>query len=130
MTKGGISEQAADDYLKTASTDLLEACQYTLSNLEAAYKDNLIKAPRHFHAQLGESMKLLAAAVNKAEGDNMGTQITLLHELLSAIRAISARIHGIFDDPDLMQVGPLTPDVEGDILAITDCILDRYGRWS
>jgi hypothetical protein len=42
---------------------LIEAARYTLDNLEAADSEKLITAPRWFLAQLGESRKLLRAAL-------------------------------------------------------------------
>ena len=47
--------------------DLVEACRYTLDNLDSAASEGLITAPRWFQAQLGESRKLLRAALAMAE---------------------------------------------------------------
>lgn len=38
--------------------------------------------------------------------------------MLSALRAIIARVDGVFDDPDLMAVGPLLPDSDEDVVYI------------
>ena len=39
-------------------------------------------------------------------------------DLLAALRAIVARINGVWDDPDLLAFGELLPDTEADIEAI------------
>lgn len=46
-------------------------------------------------------------------------------ELLAALKAISARIDGRFDDADLMAVGPLTPNVEADCQYIARAAIAR-----
>lgn len=42
---------------------LLQAAKYTLENLDAAARDNLITAPQSFQAQLGESARMLREAI-------------------------------------------------------------------
>jgi hypothetical protein len=64
----GGKETAADIALICAAPELLEACCYTISNLESAEKEQLITAPAWFQVQITESMKLLYAAIAKAEG--------------------------------------------------------------
>lgn len=41
-----------------------------------------------------------------------------------ALNAITARINGVFDDPDLMIFGPLSTDALADILAIIASVFD------
>lgn len=63
----GSAEPCARCILEHAAPDLAAACLYTLNNLDAAAKDGLITAPAWFQVQLGESRKLLLAAINKAK---------------------------------------------------------------
>ena len=44
---------------------LVEACEYTLQNLDAAQKEKLITAPANFQIQLGESARYLREALEK-----------------------------------------------------------------
>lgn len=63
----GSAQPCARCILEHAAPDLEAACRYTLDNLDAAAKEGLITAPAGFQAQLGESRKLLRAALNKAK---------------------------------------------------------------
>lgn len=41
-------------------------------------------------------------------------------KLESTLRAVRARIQGIWDDPDLMEKGPLSTDTTADVLAYVE----------
>ena len=47
---------------------LIQAARYTLDNLYAGYKEKIITAPKNFHIQLNESIKILEKAIKQAEG--------------------------------------------------------------
>ena len=47
---------------------------------------------------------------------------TITSDLRSVLRAISARINGEWDNPDLKKQGMLTPDVQADILRMISAI--------
>jgi len=40
-----------------------------------------------------------------------------------ALRAIVARINGVYDDPDLLTIGALFPDAEEDVVRIAKAVL-------
>ena len=44
-------------------------------------------------------------------------------ELLAALRAIKARIKGVWDDPDLVKFGELMVDSDEDILALAEAAI-------
>lgn len=46
-------------------------------------------------------------------------------ELLSALKAIKARINGVWDDPDLMAFGPLSANGDDDILELTTAAIAK-----
>ena len=65
--EGVLEATGVTPILTGAGAYLLEACRYTLDNLDSAASEGLITAPRWFQAQLGESRKLLRAALAMAE---------------------------------------------------------------
>ena len=56
-------------------------------------------------------------AIHK-ENAKVAHLIAAAPDLLAALRAIVARINGVWDDPDLLAFGELLPDTEADIEAI------------
>ena len=59
------------------------------------------------------------AAAIEAYEDQQGTIATLQ----SALRAIVARVDGVWDDPDLMAIGELFPDDGDDVVRIAKAVL-------
>ena len=55
--------------------------------------------------------------------NHMSAQRNRIFELESTLRAIKARIQGIWDDPDLMEMGVLDSQA-GDILSFIEKVLD------
>lgn len=49
----------------------------------------------------------------------------IVRETLKALLAIKARIDGAYDDPNLMQFGPVYPDMTRDIARIVQITIDK-----
>ena len=52
----------------------------------------------------------------------------LIQHLLKASTAIQARIAGIYDEPDLISFGSLTPDTRGDVAIIVHLALEKVRK--
>jgi len=60
---GTIAIRSLIDAGSSDESALLRAARYTLENLDAGARENLITAPRSFQSQLGESAKMLREAI-------------------------------------------------------------------
>ncbi len=69
-------------------------------------RGTLIESARNTVAALSKSH----LEINPEESEANARLISAAPDLLAALRAIVARINGVWDDPDLMVFGPLTTE--------------------
>lgn len=92
-----------------ASTKLLNQYRSALSN-------EIITGEQEF-SSLASCRKY--QAITEASRNALEAHIEKLERAAGALRAIKARIDGVFDDPDLTAFGPLSTDSCEDVYKIT-----------
>lgn len=129
------SKEEADMF--AAAPDLLSALKANIEAGRIGYaslccqQDYTPEAREALRLQMCDAEAMGLRAISKAIGDDVDVEPFTEREMkfIRALRAIEARVHGDFDNPELIKLGCVFTSMESDILRLAQEQLKSIGDY-